>query len=244
MPKRHTRKRKQRRTRRRSRKMYGGAFSQSELQQLQNNGFTEYQIDTLTQLNVTFNEIMQKINTIMNESDTGFNGNSDDLAEQVMVEILNEQIFENPHGDDNIPFAEDDIHNIDDNDLSLSFDNSQGSLHLSDLNVTNDSMDANTTMADESNLSQTSTVLDDPFNSSQISDISMPSNFSNDESFTNETGGKKRRKKTHRKTKRGRKSRKQRGGMCYGSGVGANSYDPNFSIYNTRQLELFPYRPK
>jgi len=39
-----------------------------------------------------------------------------------------------------------------------------------------------------------------------------------------------------------RKSRKQRGGTCYGNGVGANNYDPNFSIYNTRELTLFPYR--
>jgi hypothetical protein len=43
--------------------------------------------------------------------------------------------------------------------------------------------------------------------------------------------------------KRRRKSRKQRGGTCYGNGVGANNYDPNFSIYNTRELTLFPYRP-
>lgn len=48
-------------------------------------------------------------------------------------------------------------------------------------------------------------------------------------------------KKNGRKT--GRKSRKQRGGVCYGNGVGANNYDPSFSIYNTRELELFPYRP-
>ena len=56
--------------------------------------------------------------------------------------------------------------------------------------------------------------------------------------------GRKTRKlgrKNGRKTSR--KSRKQRGGVCYGNGVGANNYDPNFSIYNTRELELFPYRP-
>jgi hypothetical protein len=69
-------------------------------------------------------------------------------------------------------------------------------------------------------------------------------------------GGRKKRKtmkkrkgrktrKTGRKNgrKTGRKSRKQRGGMCYGNGVGANNYDPSFSIYNTRELTLFPYSP-
>ena len=43
--------------------------------------------------------------------------------------------------------------------------------------------------------------------------------------------------------RKGRKTRRQRGGVCYGNGVGANNYDPNFSIYNTRELTLFPYRP-
>ena len=40
-----------------------------------------------------------------------------------------------------------------------------------------------------------------------------------------------------------KKSRKQRGGICYGNGVGANSYNPNYSIYNTNELALFPYKP-
>ena len=233
MAKRHTRHRRQRRTRRRTRKMRGGAFSQNELHQLENQGFTEYQIQTLTDLGVSFNEVMQKINTIMNQGENGFHGNSDDLTEQVIIELLNEHIFENPNANDIIPHADDDNHYIDDdNDLNLSMDHSQGSLHLSDLNVTNDSMDANTTLPDES------------LNGSQMSDISMPSNNSENESFASEIGGKKRRRKTHRKNKKGKKSRKQKGGMCYGNGVGANSYDPNFSIYNTRELELFPYRPK
>jgi len=55
--------------------------------------------------------------------------------------------------------------------------------------------------------------------------------------------GRKTRKTGRKTRKTGRKSRKQRGGVCYGNGVGANNYDPSFSIYNTRELELFPYRP-
>jgi len=47
---------------------------------------------------------------------------------------------------------------------------------------------------------------------------------------------------TNRKKNR-RHTRKQKGGICYGSGVGANNFDPNFSIYNTRELQLFPYNP-
>ena len=55
--------------------------------------------------------------------------------------------------------------------------------------------------------------------------------------------GKKRTRKLRRNRKR-MKSRKQRGGNCFGNGVGSNTSDPNFSIYNTRQLDLFPYNPK
>ena len=55
----------------------------------------------------------------------------------------------------------------------------------------------------------------------------------------------RRRSRNHKIRKSGRKmrSRKQRGGMCYGNGVGANAFDPNNSIYNTRELTLFPYKP-
>ena len=73
---------------------------------------------------------------------------------------------------------------------------------------------------------------------------------SEDDSDDEMNGGKKRRrtmkKRKGRKTmkkRKGKKTRKQRGGTCYGNGVGANNYDPNFSIYNTRELALFPYKP-
>jgi len=63
-----------------------------------------------------------------------------------------------------------------------------------------------------------------------------------------EMGGRKRRRTmkksrtTKKRTMKKRRGRKQKGGNCYGSGVGANTYDPNYSIYNTNQLQLFPYR--
>lgn len=57
--------------------------------------------------------------------------------------------------------------------------------------------------------------------------------------------GRRRRSRNHKFRKSGRKmrSRKQRGGMCFGNGVGANAFDPNNSIFNTRELQLFPYKP-
>jgi hypothetical protein len=48
------------------------------------------------------------------------------------------------------------------------------------------------------------------------------------------------KRKTHHK--RRRSTRKMKGGMCYGNGVGSNNYEPNLSIYNTNMLKLFPYK--
>jgi hypothetical protein len=63
-------------------------------------------------------------------------------------------------------------------------------------------------------------------------------------------GGKKIRKIKKIKTKRGgrkikrKTQKKMKGGTRFGTGVGSNCSDPNFSIYNTKELTLFPYTPK
>jgi hypothetical protein len=192
---RHSKHRKQKTHTRRT--MKGGAFTQQEIQQLQTNGFSQYQIESLTDLGVSFNEVMQKINAIINEGSNGFSGNSDDLAEQVMTELLNEYIFENANANANV--------NV--NPSVNSFDTaSQGPMELDELNISN---------------------------------ISDTSGYTTEEDF----GGAKRRKNSKkRRGKKSRKTRKQQGGMCFGNGVGANSYDPNYSIYNTNMLKLFPYK--
>jgi hypothetical protein len=225
MGKKYTRNRRQKRriARVRTRKMRGGAYSQTELQQLQNAHFSENQIQSLQEMEIPFNQVIFKVNQLTNQVP------DDELPERVMVEIFNEQIFQNQNAEeiDAIPHAEDDNH-----DMDLSFNSDNGSLHMSHLNVTQDSMRANTTVADES------------FGNHSMSDGSLSSISFGDQSFASEHGGKKYKRKTSRKGIKNRKSRKQRGGTCYGNGVGANSYDPNYSIYNTNMLNLFPYRTR
>ena len=53
------------------------------------------------------------------------------------------------------------------------------------------------------------------------------------------------KRKTHKNRKVQRKVHKKnlKGGMCFGNGVGANTNNPNFSIYNTKLTQLFPYKP-
>ena len=237
MIKRHTRQKRQKRQKRqRRRTMKGGAFTQQELQQLESTGFTDYEIESLTNLGVSFNEVMQKIDTIMNEGPNGFVGNPDSMIEQVVNELLNEHI-------DNIPYADDDPHYLDTSQGSLHLSDldisqpSQGSLHLSDLDTSQPSQGSlHLSDLDTSQPSQGSLHLSDL-------DTSNMSGYTTSESYDN-FGGRRRKKTTKkRRGKKSRKTRKQKGGMCFGNGVGANSSDPNYSIYNTNILKLFPYRP-
>jgi len=197
-----------RNTRHKNRNMKGGAFSQANIQELRERGFTTHQIESLQDLGVSINDIMQKVNIILNQDS---HVDPDYMTEQVMVELLNEHIFGNATNQiDAIPHATDDIHDI---DMDESF-NSQGTMNLNELSRNSDS--GYTTRED----------------------ISF-----------DEFGGKKRRriskknnKNKRRRTRRNSSSRNLKGGMCFGSGVGSNNYDPNYSIYNTNMLKLFPYK--
>ena len=53
------------------------------------------------------------------------------------------------------------------------------------------------------------------------------------------------KKMKYRRTKRNNKKRSKRirgGNRIGGNNIGANCNDPNFSIYNTNLLKLFPYK--
>jgi hypothetical protein len=197
-------------------KMKGGTLSQQDIRQLKAEGFTNNQIETLKELGISLNDVMQRVDRIKN--DPSFHGDPDYMTEQVMVEVLNENIFNVPSNElSAIPNADDDIHDI---DISESLDDSfgsQGTMNLNELNISNISRDSGYTTNE-------------------------------DTSF----GGKKHRRISRKK--HGKKARKTirnnnkreinlKGGMCFGKGVGANSYDPNNSIYNTNMLKLFPYKP-
>ncbi len=212
MPRKHKRSQKLRKHKRRI-TMRGGAFSPDQLYRLSQYGFNEYQIEQLEEHGIPFADIVaQSDAAMMQESDGGYNGNSDDFAEMMMNQLLH------PNNGLNVPPMDDDMLPMDDaplmdDDLFLPDDDAmttstQGPMELDELNVSQS--DAYTTDEDMS-------------------------------------GGRRRRRKTRRKTRRTKKGKSRRrvwkGGRCLGSGVGANTNDPNFSIYNTRALQLFPYRP-
>lgn len=69
--------------------------------------------------------------------------------------------------------------------------------------------------------------------------INPDDGFTDIEEDNDQEGGKrktKRRKFRNRTTHRNKK-----GGTLFGRGYGANCNDPNYNIYNTNMLKLFPY---
>ena len=290
--------------------MVGGDFTQEESQQLLDMGFTEDDIEILLNTGVGFNIIQMTRNQVNNA--TGNNWTPQEIIQS--IHEANDEI--NQLDISGISNASEDDHNLDDgqnlndsyndsmnttneetnlNDSNMfnGINNSQNSLHLSDLNVSANNGSTNTTMEDDSfggkkrktrkgrkgrkygrksRKQRGGTIFSDEqltelgnlgFTDAQkkvlaevMSEIDSNSKmilirhnvqqidprtgqvitiqqFMDDIADSPDVGGGKRR----------RKSRKQRGGVCFGNGVGANNYDPNFSIYNTRELTLFPYNP-
>jgi hypothetical protein len=200
--------------------MYGGDFSDVERKELIALGFSEQDLIILEQHNITNVQLirgtLQQINP-----ETGNNFTPEGLI-QSLHEAVNEDANEdmNVSGISDISNDSDEQHNLNISGISNDFDNDHN------LNDHDDDGSLHLSHLDESNASDNNTTR---------------------ESFGS-VGGKRRRrstKKNKRKTRKNkrRKSIKQRGGQCYGRGVGANTYDPSFSIYNTNELQLFPYKP-
>jgi hypothetical protein len=200
-------------------RMRGGEFTENEINELGVLGFNAQQIHTLEQLQ---NEIPIIIN-LVRQSTQQVNPTTNNLfTPQEIMDTLAE-----------IPQDPEEIHDFLDESFG-SFDEN------------NDSM--NTTQESISDIS---------FGNNNDSSLHLSDLDINEDDSVNTTkeslGGKKnktRKRVIKRKTRKTKKTKKTKtikknykGGQCFGNGVGANSYDPNFSIYNTRALQLFPYKP-
>jgi hypothetical protein len=178
---------KRRYKRRGSKKMRGGALSQSEVNQLKNFGFSDYQIETLQDFDVTIDYVMNKINDL--EGENGFTGNSDELVDYIMDQIHSEQMEQGHNGED-------------DTTMSIETQNTNGTMDMDELNVSQNSMDNYTT--DEEDMSQT-------FGGKRKTNKRKTNKRKTNKRKTN------KRKTNKRKTKQSRKSRKRlyRGGKGF-----------------------------
>jgi hypothetical protein len=212
-------KRKGRRVKRTKRFMKGGDFTEQQKNILVNSGFNEYQIDRFTDMDLTFDQVNQKMQEIEGED---FHVNSDDFADAVELALFNEYMNQgmpnNNHMDQGMP------HDMDMDDDHMD---DAGPMDIHELDVNNNAEEGSTDNEAES-------------------DDDMHGGRRRKRTMKKRKGRKTMKTRKGRKTmkmRKGRKTRSQRGGVCYGNGVGANNYDPSFSIYNTRELTLFPYKP-
>ena len=234
---------KKRSKNKKSKKMYiqrGGVFTNEEENTLIDLGFDEDHINFLNNHNVSLQNIQGANQFVLNN-------NQHDIACVIARYLPNEN---NQNG------MQQDLH-IDD----LQVDNQNGDLNIDDLQVDdegeggvdlNEAFIQDNNNAELNNSGETDPELgsfsfddDDDGLEENVEDMDLHLNEEED----NQQGGKGRKgRKTRkgrkgRKGKKSRKTKKQRGGMRYGTGVGANCFDPNYSIYNTPALTLFPYKP-
>jgi hypothetical protein len=236
--KRHNKKHK-----RQSKKMYGGDFTNMDKNELLNLGFNNDDILLLETYIPNMNLIRISLQQINPETGVSY-------TPEELMQSLHENVDENLNEDEDdnedlnvsrISNISNDSHELDNFDTSFISNEDSMNTTNDNSNYLNDNYDNNYSLP-----------LDD--NSLHLSDLNDNNSSTNTTREEYSFGGKKRQslkkymgKKKYKgikKNKSNKKHRKiQKGGICYGRGVGANNYDPNFSIYNTRELQLFPYRP-
>ena len=233
--------------RRQTKKMVGGDFTDADRTELVQLGFNNNDIALLEQHIPIMNIIRTSLAQVNLQTGNPF-------TPQELIQDLQANLNDEPN-DDNDELNISGISNISgDSDNDLDVDLNESFSNNDSMNTTRESINGN----NDNNGNNGNDSFGEEDSSFNLSDL-ITSNTSNssvnttreDDSF----GGKKKRRKTMKKQKRRtmkgqrgrtmkkRKGRKQRGGTCYGNGVGANNYDPNFSIHNTNLLKLFPYKP-
>jgi hypothetical protein len=256
-------KKRNNRSYKKSKKQRGGAdFSQAQTQQLLDLGFTEANIQTLAQVfldnmsgDAAMNLIQQslgQINNITGQPNTP----------QEIIDSLNPDNNENDlseigseNGSDvnnvsvgSFAFENDDLSDIGDDNSQHNISDDSFDFYPDDDLDNNDNNDNNNLNNNISDISEDSIVLSDQGDTTRDDSRMSIGELDEDEDENGHQNAGRRRTRKGRKGKKsrkmkGRKSRKQRGGMRYGTGVGSNCFDPNFSIYNTPALSLFPYKP-
>ena len=224
-----SKKRNTQRKNKKSKKMYmqrGGVFTQAEEDALLNQGgFNQQQVDFLNQNNVSFQNIQTATNYVL------------DNNQHTIAVFIASCLHNNPNqnNQNEIPQdlniddlqVDDDVDDVDDVDEAFIQGNNDGAAGAAGA-------------ADAADADDGAAADDDG-----------DGNLGWNDQSNNQLGGKRKKTKKTRKGRKGRNSkksrkmrgRKQRGGMRYGTGVGANCFEPNYSIYNTPALSLFPYKP-
>ena len=260
-------KKRNNRSYKKSKKQRGGAdFSQAQTQQLLDLGFTEANIQTLAQVfldnmsgDAAMNLIQQSLGQINNI--TGQPNTPQEIIDSLNPDNNGNDLSEigSENGSDvnnvsvgSFAFENDDLSDIGDDNSQHNISDDSFDFYPDDDLDNNDNNDNNNLNNNISDISEDSIVLSDQGDTTrddsrmsigELDEVEDENGHQNAGRRRTRKGRKGRKTRKGRKGKKGRKTKKQRGGMRYGTGVGANCFDPNFSIYNTPTLSLFPYKP-
>jgi hypothetical protein len=221
---------------RKTRKQRGGAnFSEAQRQELLDQGFTEDNIETLIQEfpNTDAGDVMDSIQQLLSQNNTP----------QEIIDNLNNDNENNLSGI--ASSANGSKNNISVSSLALGDENENDVSGIDDDNVSqhNISVDSFEDEDEDNNLNNNIDDISDDSIISNKGDTTREEDSSYMDDIGEHEGGRRRKTRKGRKGKKSRKTKKQRGGMRYGTGVGSNCFEPNYSIYNTPALTLFPYKP-
>jgi len=222
----NTRKIRRKSTRKNKKTMFGGEFNTSDVNELLSLGFTNEDIDFLSIVSPNINLIRLSLQQINPDTGNPF------TPEEIMQSVRD---------------ANEEVENNENNISGISSNITDDEDDEDDSNTMNESMN----MSFNSDLDNSQMMQ--PLNESDlnISNISSQNTSMDSDSV----GGKKRKKrknntikkyknkKSYKKYSYKKNKKTKKGGQCYGRGVGANNYDPNFNIFNSNMLTLFPYKP-
>jgi hypothetical protein len=211
--------------RRTYRKMVGGTFTPEENQQLLSLGFTQNDIQILSDRGIGINVIQISLNQINPDSGVNF------TPQEIIHDIQNNE-----------------LHDLDISTITDSPGYSQGSFSPGPSSPSPSSPSPSSPSPSSQNPSSPGSLhLSDLESTYTETPMDMSIGGRKHKSYGKTKKGKKslkynRKSRKQRGKQRGKQKGKQKGGRCFGNGVGANSYEPNYSIYNTNMLKLFPYR--
>ena len=200
-----------------SKKNMQGGFLSNEMQNLANNGFKQNQINKLSDKNITLGTVNQAIDY--------FNNN----AHQIIVGIA-----------ENINVNADPLSNLSlSNDLSTNIKKptplNMNRLQISESQEIPENQNSNNIDISQNLVLTTNSIIDSTSNPIDSSLNSIDSSSNPIDAAPIVIGGKNNNKLKYNNS--------YKGGGVYGTGYGANCYDPNFSVYNTNLIKLFPYKP-
>jgi hypothetical protein len=243
-----------------SKKNMKGGFASDEMQKLLDNGFQQNQVDELSSKNITLDTVNESINYFNNNahqiivgiaknidinavplSNLSLTNETTNNSNSVRQSVLNTSELQLPTGEE-ISQNQNSSQGLNSN-IDTSFNDANFDYTISN-DVSSNDVSFNNTRFNDTSFNDTSSnlVVNNLTNTS--SNIPITGGKKNNKTLRSKNSNNSKISKISKNIKNSNNSKKRfSGGALYGTGYGANCYNPNFSIYNTNLTKLFPYKP-